>query len=263
METMSEGRPVQVAPRETSHIIGGIAGTTLVHALVIALALSFTGGGEEPESRPQRTIITTQLAKLGGGGKIAPDALPTKKEPSPKVSEAMPNPTAPKDPTAKPIPKSNDEDTTKKPTLQELLKNNASARPSDTEGEGEGDGPPGPGVANGSPNGTSLDPNARAGYLSELGSLFHRYYKRSSTISDSECARLSVTVKLKLGSDLRVLDYEVVNESGNEVFDSSVGPAFAQMIDEKVRLPEPPPDAGITTDYLTSGRAKIQFNCAE
>jgi hypothetical protein len=263
MDTLSTDSPLSTANLDQRLVTVATLGTLAVHALVVGLMIAFSGTPEEPEERPQRTIITTQLAKLGGGGKIAPDALPTKKTPSAKAPDAMPNPTAPKDPTIKPTPTNSDEETPRKPTLDDLLKKNASNRPSDTEGEGEGDGPPGPGVANGSPNGTSLDPNARAGYLAELGSLFHRYYKRSSTISDSECRSLSVVVKLKVADDLRVLDFEIVTPSGNDVFDSSVGPAFAQMIDEKIRLPEPPSDAGITTGYLTSGRAKIQFNCAE
>lgn len=261
--------PLRPQGLNTTGLIGGIFGTLLIHGTILALAFYFSRPPEEKEeyTPPRRVIIATQVPKLGGSGgaKVDPQALPDKPKPPPsKAPEGMaapiPDPEkppqTPTDNNKKPTPP---QETPKKPSLEELIRQNAQGQATE-EGEGEGTGS-GPGVANGSPTGTGTDPNAAAGWIAEVGSLIHTYWTRPGSISDAKCRTLVAEVRVKLNNNLAIEEYELKRSSGNDIFDSSLGPAFGRMITDGARFPMPPPEAGISKKQLTSGRLVIQFTC--
>jgi hypothetical protein len=256
MEMSLGNQPLRRSSNDPLTMGAGFLGTFLVHALGAITALYFSRQPKAEFEKPERTIVMTELAKLGGGGKLPQEFMPTKEVPVADVPKnAMADPTKPTE--NKPTPtQTENKPTNQKPSLEDLLKKNASQKPSDTEGQGEGDAPPGPGQADGSENGTA--DKGKKGWEAEAGSYLKKFWSRSNAISESECASLVVGIKIKFDSALHIESYDIVSPSGNDIFDSSIGPALGKLIDEGSSFPAPPASMGLN---LAGKKLKIDYRC--
>ena len=251
--------PLRKTSQDPLTMGAGVLGTFVIHALGAITALYFSRQPKAEFEKPERTIVMAELAKLGGGGKLPKEFMPTKDVPTQDVPKnAMADPTKPVDPNPKPTPTENNKPTNQKPSLEDLLKKNASQKPSDTEGQGEGDAPPGPGQADGSENGTA-DKGGRKGWEAEAGSYLKKYWSRSSTISDGDCSSLVTKIRIEFDSALHIESCDITTPSGNDIFDSSVCPAIGKLIDERSTFPAPPESMNLN---LAGKKLKIDFRCA-
>jgi hypothetical protein len=257
MPTRVNAIALRKATDDPLSIGAGILGTFMIHAVGAIAALYFSRQPKPEYPKPERTIVMTELAKLGGGGKLPPEFMPTKVVPSPDVPKnAMADPTKKVEDKPTPQPTEN-KPTNQKPSLDDLIKKNANAKASDTEGQGEGDAPPGPGQADGSANGTA-DKGGRKGWEAEAGSYLKKYWSRANTIPESECATLVTKIRIEFDDSLRIESCEMVSSSGSDIFDSSVCPAIGKLRDEKSTFPAPPASMGLD---LAGKKLKIDFRC--
>jgi hypothetical protein len=243
---------LQPAGASLFHVALGLLGALVLHLSLLGLMLYFSQNVEEPpDYRPPREIITAELVKKGAAR--PPDALPDRVGGRPKDPDAIKVRSDPDQPATAPDKKA-EEDPKKRPSLSDLLKANKDA-PVSTDGVGPG-GEANGGDPNGSENGTA-NAGAVSGWGAELGAVFHKYFRRPSVISDEECARLVAKVTIKLSDDLRLADFSIKQPSGNDIFDSAIGPALTQLQDDGVRLPEPPDGS------LIGRRITVVFECKE
>jgi outer membrane biosynthesis protein TonB len=258
MPTRANTIAIRKATDDPLSIGAGVLGTFMVHAVGVIAALYFSRQPKPEFPKPERTIVMTELAKLGGGGMLPKEYMPTKAVPTPDVPKnAMADPTKPTE--DKPTPQETDnKPTNQKPSLEDLIKKNANAKESNTEGQGEGDAPPGPGQADGSANGTA-DKGGRKGWEAEAGSYLKKYWSRANTIPESECAQLTTEIRIKLDDTLHIESCDITKSSGNDIFDSSVCPAVGKLRDEKSSFPEPPASMNLN---LAGQKLKIGFRCA-
>jgi hypothetical protein len=99
------------------------------------------------------------------------------------------------------------------------------------------------GHPDGVPDGDVTDP-ALASLGATYGRRITRYIKErwivSTLISDNEKEKLSVKVLLKFNAEMTIIEYKIVKESGNQLFDDSVVNAIERTQKEVRHLPEPP-----------------------
>ena len=96
----------------------------------------------------------------------------------------------------------------------------------------------------GDPNGThdGTETEAQVGdiYLGKIAALFKKGWTIPSTLGDT--SRLKVGTTFQITTDLQIGDFQIIQSSGEPLFDQSVEDRFRQMRDQNVRLPEPPPE---------------------
>jgi len=99
------------------------------------------------------------------------------------------------------------------------------------------------GFPNGDPNGTELDPSlVRPGdwYATQLMQFFQDRWTIPNMISQRELARLTCKVRIALDASFRIVDYEMVNSSGNARYDASVEEVLRKLQQERTPLPAVP-----------------------
>jgi hypothetical protein len=89
-------------------------------------------------------------------------------------------------------------------------------------------------------DGTETEAQVGDIYLGKIASLFKRGWTIPSTLGDT--SRLKVGTTFEITTDLRIGDFQIIQPSGEPLFDQSVEDRFRQMRDQNVRLPEPPPE---------------------
>ncbi len=116
------------------------------------------------------------------------------------------------------------------------------------------------GLPDGVPEGEVTDPALiKAGdlYATKLYRIFKGLWVVPSLITDKERSGLVVKVKLTIGPDLKIHDYNLVKRSGNSQFDGSVVEIFKKFEADDKRLPEPPDEIA---GKLFEGGLVIRFH---
>jgi outer membrane biosynthesis protein TonB len=177
---------------------------------------------------PPRKPIIAHLVALGRPRD--PKFLPRKESPPPiaasKAAVPLPSTAAPAAPR-KP-----------EPTRSELMER-ALARAAG-KSEAESREPPDPeraGSATGSAAGTAASPEEGDAYFSAVHDAILEHYVVPSVISERERLYLAASIVAWIGSDGRILRYELQKKSGNAFFDQALERAIQQT-----KLPAPPPE---------------------
>ena len=177
---------------------------------------------------PPRKPIIAHLVALGRPRD--PRLLPRKESPPPAAASK----------TAVPVPSTAAPATPRKPepTRSELMER-ALARAAG-KSEAESREPPDPeraGSATGSIQGTATTPEEGDAYFTAVHDAILEHYVVPSVISERERLYLAASVLAWIGSDGRILRYEIQKKSGNAFFDQALERAIQQT-----KLPAPPPD---------------------
>lgn len=181
------------------------------HVVVVLLLIVFNWLWGAPKIDLEQKPIKASLVRLGK--KREETLLPRKEEPpppAPKVAEVAPKPTAD---TAVKIPDKNakpEKEAPKKSLADMMAAASKNAKPEELEGEADGD-----------PNGDSAVQEGER-YYGLITSVIRRNYDVSNTIDESERRRLKAAVAMRIDDTGKLLDVEITQSSGNELFDSAV-----------------------------------------
>ena len=99
------------------------------------------------------------------------------------------------------------------------------------------------GFPDGDPNGTALDRSlVRPGdwYATQLMEFFQDRWTIPNMIAARELKRLSCKVRIALDATFRIVDYEMISESGNERYDASVEEVLRKLQQDRTPLPAVP-----------------------
>jgi colicin import membrane protein len=176
---------------------------------------------------PPRKPIIAHLVALGRPRD--PRLLPRKESPPPTAASRTPVPAPSTAPAAPRKPE---------PTRSELMER-ALARAAG-KSEAESREPPDPeraGSATGSVQGTAATPEEGDAYFTAVHDAILEHYVVPSVISERERLYLAASVVAWIGSDGRILRYELQKKSGNAFFDQALERAIQQT-----KLPAPPPE---------------------
>lgn len=181
------------------------------HVVVVLLLIIFNWLWGAPKIDLEQKPIKASLVRLGK--KREETLLPRKEEvppPAPKTAEVAPKPTADKavkipDKNAKP-----EKEAPKKSLADMMAAASKNAKPEELEGEADGD-----------PNGDSAVQEGER-YYGLITSVIRRNYDVSNTIDENERRRLKAAVAMRIDDSGKLLDVEITQSSGNELFDSAV-----------------------------------------
>jgi hypothetical protein len=237
------GVPYQ--PRYTAdEIVLGLVIAVSLHVIAVGpfvlKAIYPSAKTEEEAPLVARPVVQASLLKLGKplDPNTLPDRVVPKQRTAPKkqITASREDPAKKdKDAGAPPPPDTKDADLTQ-------LANNSSPFAEDA-----GKPRPEEGHASGVDGGQETDPNkVRAGdlYLAQLGEFFGKRLTVPSVISVGESRKLCTVFQVNINRNMIVwhVRQTPVRSSGNELFDDAARTMLLKLLDDKVRLPEPPKD---------------------
>lgn len=215
-------------------VVAGLFCTVGAHLAVALLAIwatHATNNAAPPKSYIEENVVEARLVRLGK----PPDKkkLPQKKVPrkttAPKDSVAVSKKEEPKPPPEK-----------KKPEPPKEAEEDPLARLGDRaqafaqiaeEREREGD-------PEGDPEGDALEAQAGDRYAGQLTAFFKRGWTIPTTLGDT--SNLMTVANVTITRDLHVGDFQVVESSGEPLFDQSVEDRLHNLQQQGTTLPEPP-----------------------
>lgn len=219
----------------------------LIAAVVAALAAS--GVGKEPTRViPENKVVEARFVKLGKP--FDPRKIPNRKVP---VKTTAPQPGVAVSKNENP-PKVNKPDAGKPPPKAEenLLRNLGDraqafaeiAKKSEEEGDPQG-------IEDGT------ETTARAGdiYRGQLVMFFKRGWSIPTTLGDT--SKLTTRARVEITPDRHVGPHQIVNPSGEPLFDQSVEDRFNELRSLGTTLPEPPPE--VRSQFQGSWQLDINF----
>jgi hypothetical protein len=222
---------------------GGVTAVLLAH---VGLPVAFMVGAvlfRDADETPRRYIDESHVVEarfVRKGIKKDPDKLPDRVVPrkstapddSTVVSKNM-NPEQPKKPDAGVKPENAVEDLNKR--FGDRVQ--AFAEVSDLELEGDEEGIVG---------GTETEAQPGDIYRGKLVEFFRRGWTIPTTLGDT--SKLTVTATFLITNGLKVGPSNIVNSSGEPMFDQSVEDRFEQLRSLGSTLPEPPPE--VASDFV-------------
>lgn len=186
--------------------------SVLGHVLAVVVLLVFNWVWGAPKIDLEQKPIKASLVRLGKKRDEA--LLPRKEEPPPPapktVDVAAPKPVAD---NAVKIPDKNarpEIEAPKKSLADLMAAASKNAKPEELEGEADGD-----------PNGDSAVQEGER-YYGLISSVIRRNYDVSNTIDEAERRRLKAAVAMRIDDSGKLLEVEITQSSGNELFDSAV-----------------------------------------
>jgi hypothetical protein len=245
---------------EPDEVALGLCLALALHALpvaLLALGAIFPDRQEEAREMP-KPVIAAALLKLGKpiDPKRLPDRIVPRQATAPKKETVASREDPLKNrPDAGAVPPPNAKDD----PLTQLIKQ------SDPFAEDAGKTRPEEGHAAGLAEGTATDPSkVRAGdmYAAQLGKFFRDRWQIPTVISQGEASRLCVTYQISIGPRMVIwrVRPDPVRKSSNDLFDDSARSMLEKLLDDKLALPEPPPEVadsfrGRTVNILLTGDA--------
>jgi TonB C terminal len=94
-------------------------------------------------------------------------------------------------------------------------------------------------------------------YAGRLSSFFWRGWTVPTTLSRDQVQRLTTTVMVEIGDDLKIHSFRIARGSGDADFDLSVGAQIQRLIDTGATIPPPPEE--VAAQYLGQTRP-FRFN---
>lgn len=228
---------------EPDEIALGFCLAIALHALpvaLLALSAAFPSSEEEAQEMP-KPVIAASLLKLGKPIDLnrLPDRIVPRQPTAPK-KDAVPSrdrdqPPVKKEDAGPPPPNAKDSD------LTQLIAK------TDPFAEDAGKQKPEEGHAAGVAEGLETDPNkVKAGdmYAALLGKFLHDRWQIPTVISQGEASRLCVTFQISIGPRMAIwrVKPEPIKKSSNDLFDDSARTMLDKLLDDRVPLPEPPPE---------------------
>ena len=226
-------------PTPVPEIVGGVLLAAVSHGVLIALLVLATGltsdTGEALEVDGQ--IVSAELLMWG---EVMPEdgQLPWIANPEPAPPDALPpqpddppeaDTTAPQQEVVNPTPPDDaevhleEEDTDNQARPEE---HRPEATPRRDRGESNPNRPtnndPRVGSTEGFAGGTSLSASAQRNQLAPITAQLSRALQRPTAIDDATYRSLSAVVQFRVSEAGRVLDWEIVEPSGNQLFDAAV-----------------------------------------
>jgi outer membrane biosynthesis protein TonB len=201
--------------------------------VLVTSALAAIAGKKPQQTFNEMHVVEAKFVRLGKtpDPKKLPDRIVPRKQTAPDqqvvVSKNM-NPDKPDKPDAGPRPEHPVND-----VLTRLGDRAQAFAEIQEEKEREGD-------PNGDPQGTETQAQVGDIYLGKIAALFKKGWTIPSTLGDT--SRLQVGTTFEITSDLRIGAFEIVQSSGEPLFDQSAMDRFQQMRDQNTRLPPPPPE---------------------
>lgn len=221
-------------------VFSGVALSLVAHVGIIALMVLANFGSDEPAGPDpfELPVIETELLMLGEqmpeDGMLPRMANP---EEAPQVDDNPAPPEIPEEETALPdqetvvIEREAEPEPEPEPRREENRPNPEREQPRDAperrdRGETNPNRPtnndPRLGSREGFAGGTSLSEAAQRNQLAPIASQLARALSRPAGIDDSTYRRLSCDVRFRVSEAGRVLDWTIVDPSGNELFDAAV-----------------------------------------
>lgn len=221
-------------PWPRGSLLAGVFCTAVAHASVIMGAIwatHATNTAPPPKTYIDEHIVEARLVRLGKAPdkKKLPQRQVPRKTTAPKDSVAVSKKEEPKPPPAekKPEPpKEAEEDPlTRLGDRAQAFAEIAEER--EREGDPEGD-----------PEGDALEAQAGDRYAGQLTAFFKRGWTIPTTLGDT--SKLMTIANVTITRDLHVGDFEIVETSGEPLFDQSVEDRFTELRSQQTTLPEPP-----------------------
>jgi outer membrane biosynthesis protein TonB len=231
-----------MTPRsDTTGIASGIVSTFVAHVAMFGLIVlaNVTGEDGPPEDAFELPVLSTELLMLGEQmpeeGMLPRIANP---EEAPQVDDNPAPPEVPEEETALPDQEEvvlDREPTPEPPEREERREENRpnpeptperEAPPRRDRGETNPNRPtnndPRVGSTEGFAGGTSLSASAQRNQLAPITAQLSRALQRPTAIDDATYRSLSAVVQFRVSEAGRVLDWEIVEPSGNQLFDAAV-----------------------------------------
>lgn len=233
---------VPYTPRYTAdEVVLGLVVAVSLHVVAIGpfvlKAIYPSAKTEEEAPLVARPVVQATLLKLGKplDPKKLPDRIVPQKRTAPKkqITASREDPLKKDKDAGAPPPDTQDDD------IKRL------ASKTDPFAEDAGKTRPEEGHESGIDGGTETDPNkVRAGdtYLALLGEFFGKRLTVPSVISVGESRKLCTVFQVNVNRTMVIwhVRQQPVKSSGNELFDDAARSMLLKMLDDKVRLPEPP-----------------------
>jgi TonB family protein len=220
--------PPETKRRASRRNLAGLLITLVLHAGILGAVKIAHSKGEEPLDIP-RDFVVAKLVKLGKPRdkfwlpRITQPPRPKAPAPTIKISE---DPNAAKAPVEAP-----------RPDNPEISKNLRRALDRAHKLEQLADTEPDEGQLTGSVNGTATEASAGDAYATAIFDAVRKNWTTpTGLVTDAELARLTTTIKIRVGDDGTILESKLLRSSGNSFYDDSCVTA----IQATHKVPPPP-----------------------
>ncbi|TVQ95528.1 MAG: hypothetical protein EA398_17235 [Deltaproteobacteria bacterium] len=225
---------------DTLELVFGAILTAVVHGGFLAFMLFGRAGVAEAEDPVILPVLSADLLRWG---EVMPDPgeLPSIPNPAP-APMPQDRPDTPPPPEPEEQPPAPDEVVLPRdepPPEPAPQRDRPERRPERTDAQAAADAPERPwrgehnpnrpitdGPMYGSPDGfiggTSLSESAQRDMLSRIRAQLQRAFRPPATLSDAELRRLHTRVQIRVSSEGQILGWDVVESSGNRLFDTQV-----------------------------------------